>query len=346
MKTKVAEPAQKLADGRVVTGDGHAVSQAQEFSAKDYRVPNPNDWCPGCGDFGILTAIHQALAGLNLPPHKVAVFGGIGCSGKAQYYVGAYGVHTLHGRVLPYATGAKLANPELTVLIVGGDGDGMAIGAGHFVNMGRRNLDVTYILFNNEVYGLTKGQASPTLPLGLQPKSLPEPNIQGQVNSLLLALASGYTWIGRGYSFDVKQLVELIQAAIRHPGLAFLDVLQPCPTYNNLHNKDWFSGKDRDGQPRVYSLADEDYDPVIPQDADQSTALAKMCAFIEKAHEWGDRIPTGVLLENRNVTTFEERLAGRVPSYGQTPPSSRAIADADGRPTTDLTPFFERLMVT
>lgn len=314
---------------------------------KDYRVGHPNDWCPGCGDFGILSALHQALAALGLLPHQVAVFGGIGCSGKAPYYVNAYGVHTLHGRPLPYAAGAKLANPELTVIAVGGDGDGLAIGAGHFVNMGRRNLDLTYILFNNEVYGLTKGQASPTLPLGLQTKSLPEPTIQGQVNSLMLALASGYTWIGRGYSYNVRDLVNLIQRAIKHPGLSYLEVLQPCPTYNDLHTKDWFAGKDLgNGRPRIYALADEGYDPVVPEDADDETAFARMAQFIERAQEWGDRIPTGVFLENRALSSFEDRIAGRVPTYRDAPPAHRVIADKHGRPTTDLSEIFAEVAMT
>lgn len=314
---------------------------------KDYRVEHPNDWCPGCGDFGILSAVQQALAGLNLLPHEVAVFGGIGCSGKAPYYVNAYGVHTLHGRVLPYATGAKLANPELTVVAVGGDGDGLGIGAGHFVNTGRRNLDLTYILFNNEVYGLTKGQAAPTLPLGLQTKSLPEPNIQAKVNSLMLALAAGFTWIGRGYAYNVRHLVDLIQQAIQHPGLAYLDVLQPCPTYNDLHTKDWFAGMDLgNGRSRVYSLEEEGYDPVIPEGTDEETAFAKMCEFNVKAHEWGNRIPIGVFLENRSQSTFEERIAQRVPSYRAAPPAHRVIADEDGRPTTDLSEIFDEVAMT
>jgi len=314
---------------------------------KDYRVARPNDWCPGCGDFGILSSVQQALAGLGLLPHQVAIFGGIGCSGKTPYYVNAYGVHTLHGRVLPYATGAKLANPDLTVVAVGGDGDGMAIGAGHFVTTGRRNLDLTYILFNNEVYGLTKGQASPTLPLGLQTKSLPEPTIQGQVNPLMLALASGYTWIGRGYAYNVRDLVNLIQQAIKHPGLSYLDVLQPCPTYNNLHTRDWYAGKDlENGRPRIYSLEEEGYDGVIPEGADEESAFAKMAQFIEKASEWGDRIPTGVLLENRALSTFEERIAGRVPGYRTSPPARRVIADEHGRPMTDLNEIFAELAMT
>lgn len=324
-----------------------ATATKPKVTMKDYRVENPNDWCPGCGDFGILSAVQQALAGLNLLPHEVAVFGGIGCSGKAPYYVNAYGIHTLHGRVLPFATGAKLANPELTVVAVGGDGDGMGIGAGHFVNTGRRNLDLTYILFNNEVYGLTKGQAAPTLPLGLQTKSLPEPNIQSQVNSLMLAMSSGFTWIGRGYSYNVRHLVELIQKAIEHPGLSYLDVLQPCPTYNDLHTKDWFAGEGREnGHSRIYALEEGGYDPVIPEGASEDEAFAKMSKFIEKAHEWGDRIPTGVLLENRSQSTFEERIANRVPSYRTASPAHRKIADENSRPTTDLSEIFAEVQMT
>ncbi|MCL7451836.1 MAG: thiamine pyrophosphate-dependent enzyme [Anaerolineae bacterium] len=321
-------------------------SETRRITAKDYRVDQPIDWCPGCGDFGILSALQQALARLGLEPHRVAIVGGIGCSGKSQYHIGAYGVHTLHGRLLPYATGIKLANPELTVVAVGGDGDGMAIGAGHFVNAGRRNVNMTYILFNNEVYGLTKGQASPTLPLGLQTKSLPEPNAQGRVNSLMLALSAGFTWIGRGYAFNVRQLVGLMQKAIEHPGLAYLDVLQPCPTYNNLHNKDWYAGKDRGDRPRVYALDDEDYDPVIAEGADEETVVAKMGQVIGKAMEWGDRIATGVFLENRNVSTFEERLGSRSPSYHKHAPALRPIADAEGRSLADLSDLFAQTSVT
>ncbi|MFQ5945298.1 MAG: thiamine pyrophosphate-dependent enzyme [Anaerolineae bacterium] len=317
-----------------------------KVTAKDFQVAHANDWCPGCGDFGILTSLQQALAGLELEPHDVAVFGGIGCSGKAQYQVNAYGVSTLHGRVLPFATGAKLTNPDLEVVIVGGDGDGLGIGAGHFVNAGRRNLDMAYILFNNEVYGLTKGQASPTLPLGLQPKSLPEPNLQSAINPLLLALASGFTWIGRGYAFHVPKLVELIKQAIQHEGLAYLDVLQPCPTYNNLHDKDWFAGMDMaEPQPRVYYLS-EDYDPRVPEDADEETLSARMGAFVAKANEWGDRIPLGVFLENRSPATFEERIQSRIESYRAAPPAQRSIADEKGRPTADLTSVFEELAMT
>jgi 2-oxoglutarate/2-oxoacid ferredoxin oxidoreductase subunit beta len=314
---------------------------------QDYQVEHPNDWCPGCGDFGILTAVQHALAGLQLEPHQVAVFGGIGCSGKTVYYLPTYGVHTLHGRVLPYATGAKLANPDLTIIAVGGDGDGLGIGAGHFVNTGRRNLDLTYILFNNEVYGLTKGQAAPTLPLGLQTKSLSEPTIQAAVNPLMLALAAGFTWIGRGYAYQVRYLAELIQQAIQHPGLSYLDVLQLCPTYNDVYTNEWFAGKDvAGGLPRLYDVAQEEYDPVIPAGASEALTFSKVMQFMVKAHEWGKRIPIGLLLENRTLSTFEQRITTRIPNYRRTPPARRVIADTHGHPTIDLQTIFAELAIT
>ena len=319
----------------------------RKLTAKDFQVPFPNDWCPGCGDFGILNSIQQAFAKLELEAHKVAVVGGIGCSGKAPYFFPTYGVHTLHGRLLPFAHGIKLANPEMTVVGVGGDGDGLGIGAGHFVNPGRRNLDMTYILFNNEVYGLTKGQAAPTLAMGLQPKSLPEPNIQGQLNSLMMAMSVGFTWIGRGYSYNVKKVVDLVVEAIQHPGLSFLDILQPCPTYNNLHTKDWYAGKDlNSGQPRIYWLNDTDYDPVIPPDADEATALGKMNEFLSKVHEWGDEIPAGVFLDNRSTSNFADRIETRIENYRAQPPNKRVIADGSGKPTADLSKIFDEVRMT
>ena len=177
---------------------------AKKFSLQAYKTEVHVDWCPGCGDFGILSSIQQAFFQLQIPPHRIAMISGIGCSGKTPHYIDTYGLHTLHGRALPVATGAKLANHELTVVAVGGDGDGYGIGAGYFVNSGRRNLDMTYIVFNNGVYGLTKGQASPTLGKGLQTKSMPDPSIQEGINPLAVALGAGYTWIGRGYALEVN----------------------------------------------------------------------------------------------------------------------------------------------
>ncbi|MDG7028160.1 MAG: 2-oxoacid:ferredoxin oxidoreductase subunit beta, partial [Nitrososphaerota archaeon] len=193
----------------------------------DLKTTAHNDWCPGCGDFGILNAVQMALAEMNLDPSNTVVVSGVGCSSKSPHFIKTYGVHTLHGRAVPFATGIKLANPNLEVVVEGGDGDGMGIGAGHFVNSGRRNLDMLYIVHDNQVYGLTKGQASPTLGLGKKTKSLPSPNVNQAINPLMLAIASGYTWVARGYSYDVRHLKDLIIKGIRHKGYAFLDVLQP-----------------------------------------------------------------------------------------------------------------------
>src|SRR5207249_2364660 len=215
-----------------------------------------------------------------------------------------YGVHTLHGRALPYATGVKLANPQLKVLCLSGDGDGLGIGGGHFVNAGRRNLDMLYVIHDNGVYGLTKGQAAPTLKLGVQTKSLAHPNINDAVNPIWLALAAGATWVGRGYSYEIKHLVSLLKQGIEHKGYAFLDVLQPCPTYNDINTKEWYGGEDRkDAEsgrplPRVYKLEDEGFDPVVhePSEIEKKTTQA-----LEKALEWGDRIPIGVFFKNEHV---------------------------------------------
>jgi 2-oxoglutarate ferredoxin oxidoreductase subunit beta len=209
----------------------------------DLKTTAHNDWCPGCGDFGILNAVQMALAEMNVDPSNTVVVSGVGCSSKAPHFIKTYGVHTLHGRSLPFATGIKLANPNLEVVVEGGDGDGMGIGAGHFVNSGRRNVDMLYIVHDNEVYGLTKGQASPTMGLGMKTKSLPSPNINQGINPLMLAIASGYTWVARGYSYDVRHLKDLITKGIRHKGFAFLDVLQPCPTYNDIQTKEYWAGE-------------------------------------------------------------------------------------------------------
>jgi len=235
----------------------------------DYKTQVHNDWCPGCGDFGIVNAIQMSLTEMQIPRHKAAIFSGIGCSGKTSHFINVYGIHTLHGRVLTFAQGAKIANPEMTIVAAGGDGDGLGIGAGHFVAAGRRNVNMTYIIFDNAVYGLTKGQASPTLKLGEQTKSLPNPNPNYNVNPIALAISSGFTFVARSYSYDVRQLKDLITAAIKHQGLSFIDVLQPCPTYNDLYTRDWFAGIDQVNEetkkptPRIYNLAETDYDPVV-----------------------------------------------------------------------------------
>jgi 2-oxoglutarate ferredoxin oxidoreductase subunit beta len=265
------------------------------------------------------------------------LFSGVGCSGKTPHYVKVYGVHTLHGRVLPFALGCKLANPELEVMAVGGDGDGYGIGAGHFVNAGRRNVDLAYVVFNNGVYGLTKGQASPTLRLGMQTKSLPTPNINQHVNPIATAIAAGYTWVGRGYAYDVKQLKSLIKEAILHKGTALLDVLQPCPTYNNLNTREFYA-------PRVRPLEKDGYDGRVKDPGNAEEVYGKVSSAIAKSMAWGDVIPTGVFY-NIDISTYEERIRDRLPSYPLHHPANAKYADAKGHPTAGLAPFMKGLRV-
>ncbi|GAB6147553.1 2-oxoacid:ferredoxin oxidoreductase subunit beta [Stetteria hydrogenophila] len=287
----------------------------------DYRTDVWVDWCPGCGNYGILAALRQALRELGLKPWEVVVVSGIGCSGKTPHYIYANGVHTLHGRPIPFATGIKLARPDLTVIVTGGDGDLLGIGAGHFVALGRRNLDITVIVHNNQVYGLTKGQASPTLPYGVKTKALPKPNLQDAVNPLALALASGYTFVARAYAMDVNHLKEVIKAAVRHKGSALVDVLQPCVTYNDVYTADWY-------REHVYKLEEEGWDPLV---RDPGERPAKMAAALEKALEWGDRVPVGVFYQDTTRDTLEERIAARIPSYKRQPPGL-AVIENQGRP--------------
>lgn len=304
------------------------------------------DWCPGCGDFGIMTALQMAFAELGLEPHQIVMVSGIGCSGKEPHNVKCYGVHTLHGRTLPFATGIKVANPELVVLAIGGDGDGLGIGAGHFVNTGRRNLGITYVIHNNGVYGLTKGQASPTLKLGLRTKALPKPNINEAVNPIALALVAGYTFVARSYAYDVKHLKDIVKQAVQHKGLAFIDALQPCPTYNDINTKEWYAGEDRKdpktGRPqsRLYKLEETGYDPVVHNQAEESE---KRMSAMSKSSEWGDRIPIGVFYKNELQPTFADRITGRIPFYSTNPPAKQRISDENGESTADLSEFFDDL---
>ena len=313
----------------------------------DYKTEVHNDWCPGCGDFGIVNAVQMSLAELKIPRHKAAIFSGIGCSGKTSHFINVFGIHTLHGRVLTFAQGAKLANPEMTVIVAGGDGDGLGIGAGHFVAAGRRNVDMTYVMFNNGVYGLTKGQASPTLQLGLQTKSLPNPNVNHSVNPIGLAIASGFTFAARAYAYDVRQLKDLIIAAIKHKGLAFLDVLQPCPTYNDINTRDWFAGIDiidemtKKPNPRIYKLEDTGYDPVVHIDSEDEVN-EKLTQALVKSNEWGTRIPTGIFYQNELVGPYSQRIADRIPNYLENPPAAQPIS-FNGRPITDVSKMLDSL---
>ncbi len=303
----------------------------------DYKTEAWVQWCPGCGDFGILTAIHRALAELDIDPKRLVVVGGIGCSSRSVYYIRGSNLHVIHGRAIPVASGVKLANPELEVIVVGGDGDLLGIGGGHFIALGRRNIDLTVLLFDNSVYGLTKGQAGPTLPVGVKTKALPYPNVQDRVNPLILAYAAGYTFIARGYAYHVNQLKDIIKAAIEHRGSAFVDILQPCPTYNDIMTKEWY-------EKRVYYLNEEDplWDPRIrgPED------LPKIAKIIEKMMEFGDRIPLGIFYQDLTKTTLEDRFEQQMPGYKKVPPALRPIS-VDGRvPVHPFKVFKDKLIET
>lgn len=303
---------------------------AHKLTINDYKTDVWIDWCPGCGNYGILSAMYQAFAELQLDPTKTVVVGGIGCSGKTPHFINVTGVHTLHGRSLPYAEGIKLSNPDLTVIANVGDGDLLGIGAAHFVALGRRNVDLVVIMHDNTVYALTKGQASPTLARNLQPKALPKPNLQDAVNPIGLAIASGYTFIARGYAARVQHLKELIKKAIEHKGSAFIDVLQPCVTYDNIHTYDYYNK-------RVYDINEEGWDPIVhsPEELPQKVSQA-----LAKSYEGDGRIPIGIFLINPYVPTFEERYSGRLPSYLKVPPA-REVIEVNSKPVITMEKFKE-----
>ena len=311
----------------------------------DYKTQVFNDWCPGCGNFGILTSLQMALVDLQLAPSGVAIFSGIGCHAKTPHFMNTYGVHTLHGRALPFAIGAKLADPGLEVIVHGGDGDGLGIGAGHFVNTGRRNMDMTYIIHDNGVYGLTKGQPSPTLKLGVKTKSNPKPNINEGINPIVLGLATGYTFIARSYCYDVAHLKETIKKAINHKGMALVIIQQCCPTYNDINTKDWYGGEDRkdaQGKPqsRLYKLEETGFDPEV---RDWKEDWQKKALALEKAQEWGDRIPIGIFYKKGYESTYGDRITARIPFYPTRPPAKQRLSDEEGISTVNLSEFLDDL---
>lgn len=245
----------------------------------DYKSHVKPTWCPGCGDFGVLASLYKAMAQLELDPANTVVVSGIGCSSRLPFFVKTYGFQTAHGRVLPVATGVKVANPELTVIAVGGDGDGFSIGGGHLAHAVRRNPDITYVVMDNEVYGLTKGQTSPTSPVGLQTKSTPFGSSDVPINPMAWVLASGVSYAARGFSGNPKQLVDLIVDGIRHPGFSFVQTMSPCPTFYNTFDL-W--------RPKIQDMPD-DHDT-----ADRTQAMSQ--AFRD------DAIPVGLFYKTVRPT--------------------------------------------
>jgi 2-oxoglutarate ferredoxin oxidoreductase subunit beta len=239
-------------------------------------------------DFGILRALGRALVELEIPPHQVLLVSGIGQAGKLPHYMRGNVLNELHGRAVPAATAAKIANHELTVIAVSGDGDGYGEGGNHWIAAMHRNVDMTYIVHNNQIYGLTKGQASPTSDLGFVTKTTPL-GAGPPINPMALAIASDASFVGRGFAGDPAHLGQLMKMGIKHRGFALIDVLQPCVAFNHKNTYQWY-------RERVYKLDEEDgYDP-----------SDKLAAF-DKAQEWGDRIPIGVIYRKERAT-FEEQI--------------------------------------
>ncbi|MFY2151999.1 2-oxoacid:ferredoxin oxidoreductase subunit beta [Mammaliicoccus sciuri] len=256
---------------------------------KDFRNNVKPNWCPGCGDFSIQAAIQKAAANVGLEPEEVAIITGIGCSGRLSGYVNSYGVHSIHGRSLPLAQGVKMANKDLTVIASGGDGDGFAIGMGHTVHALRRNMDMTYIVMDNQIYGLTKGQTSPSSAKGFVTKSTPKGNIEQNIAPLELAISSGATFVAQSFSSDIKELTSIIEEAINHKGFSFVNVFSPCVTYNKINTYDWF-------KENLTKLADiEGYDNTNKSQAMQTVLET-------------ESMITGIIYQDKDTPSYESQI--------------------------------------
>jgi 2-oxoglutarate/2-oxoacid ferredoxin oxidoreductase subunit beta len=261
---------------------------------KEFRNNIKPNWCPGCGDFSVQAAIQRAAANVGLEPEQLAVISGIGCSGRISGYINAYGLHGIHGRALPIAQGVKLANRELTVVASGGDGDGFAIGMGHTVHAIRRNLDVTYIVMDNQIYGLTKGQTSPRSAEGFKTKSTPEGSIESTLSPLEIALSAGATFVAQSFSSDLKQLTSLIEQGLQHKGFSLINVFSPCVTFNKVNTYDWF-------KENIVNL--EQY-----PDYDSSNRVVAMNKIMET-----NGMLTGLIYQNKERKSYENLITGFKP---------------------------------
>ena len=250
------------------------------FQAKDFKSDLKPIWCPGCGDFGVLQAMYRALAAIGRAPHDIAFVSGIGCSSRIPGYTTAYGFNSVHGRALPIAQGLKLANPDLLVLVAGGDGDGFSIGGGHVGHAIRRNLDITYIVMDNQIYGLTKGQLSPTSPKGLKTVTSDYGSIEEPVNPLLYVLAYGANFVAQGTPADMAGLSDIMEQAIRYPGFSFVNVQSPCVTFGED------SQQVKAHRTMMKGLASLNHDP--------TNRLAAM----DLAQQYGRELHTGVFYKN------------------------------------------------
>ncbi len=248
-------------------------------SATDFQGKIRPDWCPACGNFAQLTAIKNALAELNIEPKDTVVVSGIGCSSNLPEFINAYGFHGIHGRLLPVASSIKWMNPALTVIGYGGDGDGFFEGTQHLFHTAKRNVDLTYIVSDNQIFGLTTGQASPTSEIGLVTKTTPDGNIEPPINPLTFALTAGATFVARGFSGDPRGLAEMVKKGIEHKGFSFIDVFSPCVTFNKVNTYDYF-------RQRVYKY--------------ESDKLDDFPRAYQAVQAWGDKIPVGIFYQKQS----------------------------------------------
>ena len=261
-------------------------TQGTALTPKDYKGKVDPDWCAGCGDFGVLKSLQKVCAELGRKPHEILTVSGIGCSSNFPGYFNAYGMHTLHGRPLAVATGVKMANHDLTVVVTAGDGDGYGIGGNHFTHTARRNVDLTYLVMNNQIYGLTTGQVSPTSSVDMKTKSTPFGSVELPINPITSAIMNGATFVARGFSGNAKHLTRLMKQAIQHKGFALIDIFSPCVTFNHDNDYTFF-------KPRIKILEDEGHD------------TSDWKAACEKAMLWGDTIYTGIFLQKTQPSLDE-----------------------------------------
>lgn len=282
------------------------------LKSKDFKSDLKPIWCPGCGDFGVLNAIHRALAAIGRPPHEIAFVSGIGCSSRIPGYTTAYGFNSVHGRALPISQGIKLANPELLVLCAGGDGDGFSIGGGHVPHAVRRNVDFTYIVMDNQVYGLTKGQLSPTSPKGLATATSVYGSIEQPINPLMQVLSYGAGFVAQGTPADIPGLSQIVEEAIRYPGFAFVNVQSPCVTYGEEDQQI------KSHRAKMKPLSELGHDPV------------DFLKALELATHYGAELYTGVFFKN----------PAPPPTYGDQIRDRQAKLAQDARPRERILEMF------
>ncbi|MBS4914209.1 MAG: 2-oxoacid:ferredoxin oxidoreductase subunit beta [Veillonella sp.] len=278
----------------------------------DYRNDIRPNWCPGCGHYGVQAAIADAVAAQDISPENLAVISGIGCSSRIGGYFYTYGAHTTHGRALPYAQGVKLANEDLNVVVCGGDGDAFAIGMGHTIHAFKRNVNITYIVMDNHVYGLTKGQTSPRSDIGFVTKTSPHGSFESPLPICETAIAAGATFVAQGYMTNRAELVELIKQGMKHDGFSFINVFSPCVTYNKRNGYDYF----KDNLTSLSTI--EGYDI-----HDRAAALK---ALVEH-----DGLVTGLIYQNTERPSFEKAMAA-----ANGGPHERALIHDVVKPSEDL----------